>query len=119
MAKSLLLICRHAPWSGPAAREALDVALAGGAFDLPISLLFLDDGVFQLQPGQQPAAVQQKDLTANLQALPLFGVEALYVAQADLERRGLNVAPLALPVTAVADAELAALLNRHDLVITL
>ena len=101
MAKSLLLICRRSPWSGPSAREALDIALAGGAFDLPISLLFLDDGVLQLQSGQQPAAIQQKDLTANLQALPLFGVEALYVARADLDRRGLSVEHLTLPVTPV------------------
>jgi tRNA 2-thiouridine synthesizing protein C len=36
MAKSLLLISRQAPWSGPGAREALDIVLAGGAFDLPI-----------------------------------------------------------------------------------
>ena len=119
MAKSLLLICRRAPWSGPSAREALDIALAGGAFDLPIGLLFLDDGVFQLQAGQQPAAVQQKDLTANLQALPLFGVEELYVSASDLQRRGLSAAQLTLPVTELPDTELAALLNRHDLVITL
>lgn len=44
MAKSLLIISRQAPWAGPSAREALDIALAGGAFDLPISMLFLDDG---------------------------------------------------------------------------
>lgn len=119
MAKSLLLICRRAPWSGPAAREALDVALAGGAFDLPISLLFLDDGVFQLQAGQQPALLEQKDLGANLRALPLFGIEVLYVAAADLQRRGLEAAQLALPATLVEDAALAALLNRHDLVMTL
>lgn len=119
MAKSLLLICRRAPWNGPAAREALDIALAGGAFDLPISLLFLDDGVFQLKTGQQPAALQQKDLTANLQALPLFGVEALYVARADLDGRGLSAEHLSLPATPVEDAGLAALLDQHDLVITL
>lgn len=119
MAKSLLLICRRAPWNGPAAREALDVALAGGAFDLPIGLLFLDDGVFQLKPGQHPAIVQQKDLTANLQALPLFGVEEFYVAAADLARRGLSAERLNLPATPVEDAGLPALLNRYDLVITL
>jgi sulfur relay (sulfurtransferase) DsrF/TusC family protein len=39
MAKSLLIISRQAPWSGPNAREALDIVLAGGAFDLPIGLL--------------------------------------------------------------------------------
>lgn len=119
MGKSLLLICRHSPWRGPSAREALDIALAGGAFDLPISLLFVDDGVFQLRAGQQPAAIEQKDLTANLQALPLFGVEALYASASDLQRRGLTTRQLALPVTELPDSELADLLNHHDLVITL
>lgn len=119
MSKSLLLICRHSPWAGPAAREALDVALAGGAFDLPISLLFLDEGVLQLLAGQQPVRLAQKDLTASLQALPLFGIEALYAARADLQRRGLDDQPLALPVVLLDDASLAELLACHDLVMTL
>jgi len=41
MARSLLIISRQAPWSGPSAREALDIVLAGGAFELPLGLLFL------------------------------------------------------------------------------
>ncbi|WP_019332608.1 DsrE family protein, partial [Pseudomonas syringae] len=52
MPRSLLIVSRQSPWSGPGAREALDIALAGGAFDLPVGLLFLDDGVFQLLPQQ-------------------------------------------------------------------
>ncbi|MDI9792883.1 sulfurtransferase complex subunit TusC, partial [Pseudomonas aeruginosa] len=42
MSQSLLIISRQSPWSGPSAREALDIALAGGAFDLPVGMLFLD-----------------------------------------------------------------------------
>ena len=71
MAKSMLLISRQAPWSGPSAREALDIALAGGAFDLPLALLFLDDGVLQLCPTQQPALLQQKDLRYHK---PWYGI---------------------------------------------
>lgn len=119
MARSLLLICRQSPWSGPSAREALDLALAGGAFDLPVSLLFLDDGVFQLCDGQQPARLEQKDLCANLRALPLFGVEALYAGASDLRARGLATKALALPVTPLEDAALAALFDQHDLLVTL
>ncbi|KHO63632.1 sulfurtransferase complex subunit TusC [Pseudomonas flexibilis] len=119
MAKSLLLICRQSPWAGTAAREALDIALAGGAFELPIALLFMDDGVFQLPVGQQAAALEQKDLSANLQALPLFGVDDLYVCQASLTRRGLADATLSLPVTPLHGSELPALLARFDLVMTL
>lgn len=88
MAKSLLIISRQSPWSGPGAREALDIVLAGGAFDLPIGLLFLDDGVLQLAAGQNAKALQQKDLSANLQALPMFGVEELFYCADSASVRG-------------------------------
>src|SRR3990167_2081879 len=119
MSKSLLIISRQPPWSGPTAREALDIALAGGAFDLPIGMLFLDDGVFQLSTAQQPATLQQKDLGANLQALPMFGVEALYTSTRSLQERGLERQKLNLAVELLDDAGLTALVARYDQVITL
>ncbi|WP_252275171.1 sulfurtransferase complex subunit TusC [Pseudomonas subflava] len=119
MSKSMLIISRQAPWAGPSTREALDIALAGGAFDLPLGLLFLDDGVFQLVAGQQAAALQQKDLTANLQALPLFGVEELFVSSRSLTERGLIDAQLILPAVELDDHALAQLLDRFDQVVTI
>jgi tRNA 2-thiouridine synthesizing protein C len=119
MSKSLLIISRQPPWSGPTAREALDIALAGGAFDLPIGMLFLDDGVFQLSTAQQPATLQQKDLGANLQALPMFGVEALYASSRSLQERGLQQQKLNLAVELLDDTGLTALVARYDQVITL
>ena len=119
MSKSLLLICRRSPWGGMGAREALDMVLAAGAYDLPVSLLFMDDGVLQLAPGQQPALLQQKDIGANLGALELFGVEQLYVDAHSLAVRGLAADSLLLPVELVDNAQLAALPGQHDLVVTL
>lgn len=119
MAKSMLIISRQAPWAGPAAREALDIALAGGAFELPLAMLFLDDGVFQLSSEQRPQAVQQKNLSANLQALPMFGVEQLYVSASSLNQRGLRADALALAAKALDDREIAELVSHHDQVITL
>lgn len=119
MPRSMLIITRQSPWSGPSAREALDIALAGGAFELPLGMLFLDDGVFQLVQAQQAGQLQQKDLTANLQALPMFGVDSLYVAQRSLQERGLDQNALSLPVEVLDDTALRALINRYDQVITL
>ncbi|WP_394375855.1 sulfurtransferase complex subunit TusC [Stutzerimonas frequens] len=119
MARSLLIISRQAPWSGPSAREALDIVLAGGAFELPLGMLFLDDGVFQLAAAQQAASVEQKDLTANLQALPLFGIDALFAARRSLSERNLAEPALALPVEILDDAGLRTLINRYDHVITI
>jgi tRNA 2-thiouridine synthesizing protein C len=119
MARSMLIISRQSPWSGPSAREALDIVLAGGAFELPLGLLFLDDGVFQLAPRQQSASLQQKDLAANLQALPMFGIESLYAAKRSLDERGLEEGALSLPVELLDDAAIGNLINQYDHVITL
>ena len=116
MSKSLLVISRQAPWSGPSAREALDIVLAGGAFDLPIGLLFLDDGVFQLAPNQDAKAVQQKDLGANLQALGLFGIDAVFACEHSLAARGLTHPVNAQPLN---NEQISQLIDRYDQVITL
>ena len=116
MSKSLLVISRQSPWSGPSARETLDIVLAGGAFDLPIGLLFLDDGVFQLAPHQDAKAVQQKDLSANLQALGLFGIDEVFACSHSLTERGLSTPANAQPLDTAAICEL---IDRYDQVITL
>lgn len=120
MAKSLLVISRQAPWSGLSPKEALDIVLAGGAFDLPIGLLFMDDGVFQLLAKQKPAALQQKNLIANLQALSMFGVDDLYVCDFSLNERGLCSTTFAVDdVQRKTADEIRALIARYDQVITL
>ena len=120
MAKSLLIISRQAPWSGPDAREALDIALAGGAFDLPVAMLFMDDGVFQLVTAQNASQVQQKDLTANLQALSMFGVEELFACSTSLNERGMQPSGLSVePLEVLDDTQIAALIDRYDQVITI
>ncbi len=119
MAKSVLLISRQAPWAGLGAAEALDIALAAGAFDLPLAMLFMDDGVLQLLEQQQPQQLEQKNLCANLQALPMFGIEQLYVAQDCLQQRGLADAELALAVERVDDTQIQQLIRQFDHVVTL
>lgn len=118
MAKSTLIICNKAPWSGISVKETLDLALAGGAFDLPICILFLGDGVFQLVANQQAKELEQKDITANLQALPLFGVEHFFISQRCLDKRGLYTNQLILPVEALSESQLNTFLTHHDVVIT-
>ncbi len=120
MPRSLLIVSRQSPWSGPGAREALDIVLAGGAFDLPIGLLFLDDGVLQLLPRQAAAAVQQKDLTANLKALSMFGVDDLFACAQSLAERGVQAHDLDEDILVLSGrTELSALFERYDQVITI
>ena len=116
MPKSLLVISRQAPWTGPSARAAMDIVITGGAFGLPIGLLFMDDGVFQMEPIQDAKAVQQKDLIANIQAIGLFGIDEVFACSHSLSERGLG--PPAHALTLVGE-DISKLIDSYDQVITL
>mgnify|MGYP002738728551 CR=1 FL=1 len=116
--KSLLVISRHSP-ARPQAREALDVALSAAAFGVPCGILFMDDGVFQLIKGQDAAQIAQKSLAANLQALSLYGVEDVLVCQHSLGDRGIQANRCMLDARVLNNAEIAALIEHYDQVLTL
>lgn len=116
--KSLLVISCHPP-ARLAAREALDLVLAAAAFGVPTGLLFMGDGVLQLLKGQDAKAAGQKSLTANLQALELYGVEDVLVCQHSLAERGINARQCLLNSRAVDSSEIALLIKNYDQVVSL
>ncbi len=93
---SMLCISRHTPYGNALAREALDTVLAAAAYEQDIKLLFMDDGVWQLFKGQQPTHINQKDITKNLNAMPIFGVEEIYAHEPSLQARGISRDSLSL-----------------------
>ncbi|WP_111640820.1 sulfurtransferase complex subunit TusC [Marinimicrobium alkaliphilum] len=115
MRRQLLFINRHSPYGESVARDALDAVMTAAAYDQHISLLFLDDGVFQLLVGQAPGSIAQKSLGASLPALPLYEVEDIYVHLGSLQARGLSPEDLILEsVTLLDDAAVQALRARQD-----
>jgi len=117
MSKSVLIVNRKPPYGSSAPREALDVALTCGVFEQPVSMLFLGDAVFQLLKGQQPDAIAQKNISANLSVLPMYDIDQLYVSASALATHKLDAADLILPVTALADEQIAPLFAQHDVVL--
>lgn len=116
--KNLLIITRHPP-ARMASREALDLALAAAAFGVPAGMLFIEDGVLQLLGNQDATLLNQKSLSANLQALPLFGVEEILVCERSLRERGMSVEQCELPAQVLDAADLRAVFARFDQVVSL
>jgi tRNA 2-thiouridine synthesizing protein C len=100
----LLFVFRHAPYGSASAREALEAVLAAGVHGLDPDALFLDDGVWQLLAGQDGRPLGAKTHCAMLGALPIYGVERLYVDTASLTVRGVVPATL-IPAVTYLDAE--------------
>lgn len=115
----LLYIAARPPYADDRAQELLDALLVAASFGAEVSVLFQDDGVWQLLPGQEGAALARRGLGPQLEALPLFDVERLYADAISLSERGLGADDLLLPVRALEAIDLAALLANHDQVIRL
>ena len=84
--KRLLVVVRHSPYGSSLARASLDVALASAAFEQPVHLLFMGDGVLQLLAEQDSHAMGVKNIGRLLGSLPLYDIERVYV-DAEAARR--------------------------------
>lgn len=115
--KRYLIICRRPPYGESYAREALDAALATAAFDQPVALLFLGDGVTQLLNAHDSTAIGEKSFEKQLSALPLYDLNTIYADANALQQRGFTASDLSLPAQTLSDTEISTLLKSHDVVL--
>jgi tRNA 2-thiouridine synthesizing protein C len=114
--KSYLFVLRKPAHSGAYAQEILDIILTTAAFDQKVSVLLLDDGVFQLKNGQHPENLGMRDTAAIFKALGIYDVNTIYTEVESLQERGLKPGDLCLPVQAFYRKDIAGLMKRFDIV---
>ena len=102
-AQKLLYVFTQAPYSNSAGLEALDAVLIGAAFEQQVSVLFIHNGVFQLNQNQSTKD-GVKQFTKTYKALNDFGVENIFVDQLSMNSRGLTLSQLICD-TVVLDSE--------------
>ena len=115
--KKLMYINRRAPHGSIYALEALEVVLVGAAFGQDVSVVFMDDGVYQLKRGQNTAAIGVKNFSPAYRALATCDVDKLYVERESMQARCIRESELMVPVVVVSSAELGDLMSRHDVLL--
>lgn len=116
--KKFMFLNRKAPYGTVYALEGLEVVLISAAFDQDVSLAFIDDGVFQLTKGQNTKGVEMKNFSPTYRALEGYDIEKLYVERESMEARGLSEDDLLVEVQVKSAAEMGALMNEQDVVIS-
>jgi tRNA 2-thiouridine synthesizing protein C len=116
--KKFMFVNRKAPYGTVYALESLEVVLISAAFEQDVSLVFADDGVYQLKKGQQTKGIETKNFSPTYRALEGYDVEKLYVERESLEARGLAEDDLIVDVTVLGSAELGALMGEQDVVLS-
>ena len=116
--KRFLWMSRHAPHGSIRAQEGLDALLMAVAFEQAVSVVFLDDGVYQLKRGQEPDQVGRKNFCAGFPSLAVYDVHDVYAERESLALRGLREEDLLMPVRVVDSNRLGALMEEHDVVMS-
>jgi tRNA 2-thiouridine synthesizing protein C len=80
-------------------------------FEMEISVLFVDDGIYALVAGQAPDKLDMKPLGDAFPMLREFGVTDFYVHDESLQERGLTVEDLGMDVTIVDGTQVAEILE--------
>ncbi len=114
--KRILIICRKPPYGTSLSREAIDIALACAAFEQDMTLLFLDDGVFQLVKDQQADSINCKNHGKVLSALPLYEVDQIFVDCQSMSKRLITADDLVVPVENLSSEDISALMQKSDVI---
>ena len=115
---TLLLVIRHSPYTSQVTREALDAALTAAAFEVPLSLLFINDGCYTLLSNQQPEQLQVKNLSKTLPALAMYDIDRAYSSASCLQQRGIDSSQCVLDPELLDDAAIAQLFRQHQHVLS-
>lgn len=116
--KKFMYVNRKAPYGTVYALEGLEVVLITAAFDQDVSLVFIDDGVFQIKKDQETSGIDMKNFSPTFRALEGYEVEKVYAEKESLEARGLSADDLVIPVEILSAAEIADLMDTQDNIVT-
>lgn len=117
MKTRFLFVFAKPPYSSLHVQELLDMVLTAAAFDQPVSLLLVDDGVYSLKTGQQPEALNCRDIKPLFESLELYDIEHIYVEAESLAERNLTADALSLPVELLNRAQVGALLKQQNRIV--
>ena len=122
--KKFLYVNRRAPHGTIYAQESLEVALIGAAFEQDVSMLFLDDGVFEVRKGQNTVTAGVKNFSPTYRALPMYDVEKLFVERESMETRGMTEDDLIdlgdedVTIQVIGSAQVTELMEQQDVILT-
>lgn len=116
--KKFMFVNRKAPYGTIYALESLEVVLIAATFDQDVSLVFIDDGVYELVKGQQTKGIGVKNFSPSYRALDGYDVEKLYVDRLSLEQRGLSEKDLLVAVELLDAQQMGQLMAQQDVVLS-
>lgn len=115
--KKILFIVGNSPYNQFSSQEKVEYILTTLAFEQDVSVVFADNGIYQLVSHQRAETIARKDLSKMLLLLDHYDIKSLYVHTQSLKQSGLTLSDLILPLHEINDAELAHLMAQQNIIV--
>ncbi len=106
----------QAPHQGVQLQESLDLLMTCAAFDQAVSILLINDGVFQIHTHQNPIEYKLKDTASIYKALEIYDVKELWVERESINERGITEQNLSLNFQIISKAEVSKLMQQFEVI---
>lgn len=130
--KKFMYLNRKASYGTVYALESLEVVLIAAAFEQEVSLVFIDDGVYQIAEGQNTDSIGMKNFSKTYHALADYDINKLYVSKESLAERGMteeDIMPLVYEdedddwaekpsIQIIPNAEITQIISEQDVVLS-
>jgi tRNA 2-thiouridine synthesizing protein C len=114
---TVTVLMRKAPYGSVYTAEGFRTMMGIAVFELDISVVFLDDGVYGLLKNQAPDKLDMKPLGDAFPMLREFDVNKFYVHDESLAERGLTTDDLVMEVEVVDGARIAQIMEASSKVL--
>ena len=112
-----MFVNRKAPHGTIYALESLEVVLITAAFDQDVSLVFLDDGVYQLKKGQQTKGIETKNFRPRIARWKVMTSRSS-MSKRSPWKRAASAEDLLVDVDVLGRAEMGELMDQQDVVLS-
>lgn len=116
--KKFMFVNRRAPHGTIYALESLEVVLVTAAFDQEVTVVFMDDGVYQLVKGQQTEGIGTKNFSPAYRALEDYDVHKLLVDRDSMDLRKVREEDFLIPVEVVDSHRIGLLMQEQDVILS-
>ena len=85
-----MIVVRKPPHGSIYVQEAQEVMLIVAAYEMDLSVVFIDDGVFALKSGQNTSELGTKSFMPTFGAVIDWEIENVYIDETSMQERGIK-----------------------------
>ena len=108
--EKVVVLMRKSPYGSVYTAEGFRTIMALAVFEMELSIIFMEDGVFTLVKDQKPEKLDMKPLGEGFPMLAEMNVKKFFAHQGSLTDRGLSPDDLVMKVDLLDDAGVAEVL---------